>query len=315
MYYNKERKEKYLKACNYDNLQFIELLFKLSSPVEYQKNKDLCEYNRKEIIELLTAFNFKSRTTLVTACVYLSNYYAWCDNEGLIDISTYNQYESKRSNSIIEEVLPKELLNERYFTKEELLGYMSNVYDISNKFIMYAIFCGLDKDELINLKKTDLNEKEKTIALYTGEIIPVDDLFIELMKKTIDSQYYNPDGELTSKRYDLYEYANSPYVLRKTKRYDDLPWTYIILNKRFVMIKKQTGNRFLSVPVIYNNGMINYIKENLDVSLRVAFSEKTNGRVYKYTGEVEELIGKFRSKRTFRALKRDIIDEFIDCFE
>jgi hypothetical protein len=40
MYYNKERKEKYLKACNYDNLQFIELLFKLSSPVEYQKNKD-----------------------------------------------------------------------------------------------------------------------------------------------------------------------------------------------------------------------------------------------------------------------------------
>jgi hypothetical protein len=81
------------------------------------------------------------------------------------------------------------------------------------------------------------------------------------------------------------------------------------------MIKKQTGNRFLSVPVIYNNGMINYIKENLDVSLRVAFSEKTNGRVYKYTGEVEELIGKFRSKRTFRALKRDIIDEFIDCFE
>lgn len=332
MFHN-ERKLRFLNEylVEESTRSFVKYIFETSEPVERQEGIiigkdgiDLCEFSRDQVLGLYKKFNYKTRKTLYSVSYFLTYYYAWCAEQGY-DVSPFNQYDSKLSNSIIEEVIPREFLLKRYFTKIEFMEYMNNVKDPSNKFMMYALYNGVNLDELINLTIDDLDTKNKEVLLFSGRRIKVDDLFISLMQQANEALYYNPDGDNSNRRYDLYEYAESKYVIKPTKRGDgSVPITKFVLTNRMKDIKNQSGNLDLTVLVIIKNGLINYIKEKLNMSLKEAMTETVATKVdtdddndesivskgvkYAHYEDVKEKIEEFGSNITVRALRKELED-------
>jgi integrase len=319
--YNMEQKERYLDNCKYEDttIETIKIIFRASADVEKFYNTDVSLFNRLQVYDFLKKLNAKSRNYLRSACIYLSDYYNWCYSEHLVPTNIIgNQFDVNMTRGLIEEIIPREMLANKYFTQEELIEYINNQKDVSNKFILYALYLGVkgeEYQELINLKMEDLDEQNKVLRLITGRTIQVDDLFIDLMKQTNDSNFYYADGVKKILRNGANEYLPSRYVLKQCKTgTSDSPITKGILQPRLGVIKEASGNQYLTVSVIYKNGLINYIKKQYakeNITLKQAMTSMINGAEYEFEKQTQDYTYEFGSKITTRMLRLEIKD-YID---
>mgnify|MGYP001193193875 CR=1 FL=1 len=322
--FNEDQKLRYLRNCNYaeTTIETIKIIFKATSRVEEYYNKDLCEFTQAEVNDLLKSMGNKSRAYLKGVCVYLENYYNWCLSEGLIS-DVINKYNPVFVTNIINEIVPKELLYNKYFSKAKLLEYINNIADITNKFITYALYYGISIEELVHIKMDDLDINNKILYLSkTNRNIKVDDMFVKIMQDANKAEFYNEDGSMIAlDKIGLYGYRESEYVLKHMNRtqIDNQPLTKAMIAKRLSTIKEQSGNEFLTAPTLYKNGLINYIIEKFKedkgiINLETILFDKINGKLYTYDEDTQKYIEEFGSQITVRMLRRELKD-YIDCFK
>lgn len=293
--YNEQQKNRYLKQSDMteDSKNLFIRISSTAAKVEALKDLDLSNFNRSEVIDLLKAYNSRSREYLSLICNHYAKYYSWCSAEGLVDSSNFtNWYDVKLSQPIIKEVVPSELLDAKYFDDEKMYEYVEMVKDHQNKLLLYAPYIGIDgvdHVDLINLRIEDLHESRKAITLYSGRVAYVDDLFIELIKNADNSVRYdrNGDGQLTRKPTT---YGESQYVLKVCgDKNKDTLITGNNIRQRYLTIKEQTNNRYLNIQTVGKNGLINYIKRYFDekgVSLYDALYKKKDEKVVKRNNEI-----------------------------
>jgi hypothetical protein len=182
-WYNKEQKERYIEMCKYEltTIESIKVLFTISSMVESRNKKDLSLFDSNQIIELLKKINSKSRKFLRATCVFFSDYYNWCVSENLVPSNNLgNPYDVSRVKGIIDMVIPKEVLKNKFFIKEEFYKYLDNLFDPSNKLLAYCLYLGIrgqENEEIRKLKSSDLNEKRKEVRLFNLKSYFADMLF------------------------------------------------------------------------------------------------------------------------------------------
>jgi integrase len=319
--YNPKQKEWYMKDSNYEETT-VELLEKIFNSTEFEENnvfeKDVCYFNQLEVTDLLKSLNSKSRLRLQNICVYLKKYYDWCYRKNIVQ-NIDNPFDRTITDIIIDDIIPKEDISDKYFNEETLLEYKDKVKDPMNKFILYAIYSSIKGDEycdLVNLKMSDLDEKNKTVTTISGRIVEVNDLFIQLMKDADRQTHYYPNGEIPETNFDNNRYPDSPYVIKTCRATPD-PVKYQIVANRLKVIKNQTENEFMSVNILYKNGLVNYIQKKFalkNITLKTALTQKINGRTYTYDTETEQYIKEFGSLITVRMLRREIVD-YLNCYE
>lgn len=315
--YNSDQKIRYMNNCRFENttIDLIEKIFNATQLEEEQYGKDLVEFNQIEVTDLLKSFNSKSPQRLRSNCFYLNDYYLWCYNEGLVE-SIINPYEKDIIDAIVDDIIPIEQLCGRFFSKEDVVEvYMPNILDVSNKFILYASFYGIKMDELINLKMSDLNYDNHTVTLINGRIIKVDSLFINLMVDTNDQTQYFEDGIEKESNFNKYDYIQTEYVIKtcSTRNVKDIVNSSYIIH-RLSVIKKQAGNDYISSSTIYNNGLINYVKERYEeqgISIKTALYQRINQKLYTYDKQTAIYIKEYGSKKTVRILRMEVND-YID---
>jgi hypothetical protein len=317
--YNEEQKMRFLDNCSYEmsTVEVVKLTFNKTELVERQHNKDLSEFIRPDVVDLLKSFNSKSKRRLQVLCKYFSDYYNWCKSEGLVT-DPVNQYDRLMTESIINDVIPSEALNNKYFTEEDLIGYMDNVPDVTNKFIMYGIFNGIrgdNYDNLVNAKIEDYDPVTKTLKLKSGLVIKVNSLLYNLMWQADDDTHYYADGIEKESRFRKFEYLRTGYIIKPTiNGGDNSPVLRGIIHGRLATIKKQVGNEFISGSTLYKNGLVSYVKKRFEergIDLKSAITEKINGLSYRYEKDTQTYIEEFGSKMTPRMLRSDI-DEYLD---
>ena len=330
-YYDKTKlqKKRYLENCKFEEPTrvVIDKWFRASAKIEEQEGTDLANFNRIQVINLFKSFNSKSRLTLASVSLYFSDYYNWCMVEGLVDQSNFtNQYDTKRVKSIIEEIIPVEMILNKIFTKNDIIeSYLEKVLDPVNKFTMYAPFCGIYGEEatdLINLTMNDIDEEKKVAHLLSGKEIRIDDLFIELAKSADAAKEYAPEGVNTvnnANRGERYVYDESYYILKSCDTGKiNVPISYKVLSTKYRMIQKQTGNKFLNGNNLYKSGLLNYIKEQFEnqhgISFKKALFDKKGRKEYTYAKELQEYINEFGSNMTVRMLRLRF-GEFVDLYE
>jgi hypothetical protein len=324
------RKKRFIENCNYNEptIPVLEMWFNKVAPIEKTTGKDLAEFTRDEIINLYKSFNLRSKQTLLTATYFFFNYYNWCLSEKYVT-NTINQFDPNMIKSVIDEAIPIELLGDKYYRKQEMYDYIDMVYDPVNKFILYAPFrgcLGAEGEDIIHLKLSDINEETKTVNLYSGKILKVDDLFIKLAKEADKQMLYQPDKEAIN-YYGRLSYDESSYIIKTCRtKSKDTPVRYPILQQKIRLIKKQTGNRFINLKNSYDNGLINYIKERFEeigVTLRNGLYLKKNVSQYEYSQQLEQFISEFNkgvdikeinNGVTGRMLRRNLQD-IIDYYE
>jgi hypothetical protein len=169
--------------------------------------------------------------------------------------------------------------------------------------------------ELVNIKASDVNKENMTVKLIDREDeAEVDKQWIELMENANNSKSYDEDGKIDNpnRRPDLYNYTESDYVLKYTKRKEsnNIPLSESAMKKRARIIKEQTRNSQLNESDIRLNGLINYIKNKYcekGITLETAILQT------KYYTETKEYIKKFGSNIHPRTLKSNIKD-YLACF-
>jgi hypothetical protein len=316
--YNELQKRRYLENCKYEETtkETITMMFRGAARVEKRYKADLSSFNRPQVVELLKSYNSRSPHYLKIMCIYYADYYNWCLSEGLVDPSNVvNQYDSSLVKGIIKEIIPIELIKGKFYTKKDILEYLDCIIDISNKFLMWAIFIGIKGDnysELSNLKMEDLDEENKVVKVG-DRLHPVDNLFIELMKKTNEAKFYYPEGKLKDYHYNKNVYDESIYVLKNCRSGKvNTPVTKQYYTLRMRYIKMQTGNKFITASTLYRNGLINHIKEYYEakgITLEEALFHEINNKLYTYDRETERVIKEFGSKMTVRMLRLQLKDK------
>jgi len=313
--YNIEQKQRYIKTDRFEEStqELLERIFISSETSENQFGKDISQFNQIEVKDFLTGLNSQSPRRLQSTCIFLSDYYEWCYKEGLVD-SIVNPFDKRITSIIINDIIPKEVLNDKFFTKNELLEMINNIADVSNKFVVYALYNGITCDELTALKISDLDFDNNEVKFNTGRTIKVDTLFKHLMIETQDQTHYYDDGIEKESKFNKYTYAESDYVLKicGTKECDMVNSQYI--QKRLRITKKQMENKFISTTTLFKNGLINYIKEQYskeNISLKKALFDEINGKMYTYDIQTQQYIYDFGSKITVRMLRMEVKD-YID---
>jgi len=317
--YNEEQKKRYLRYCTdiheLGTINLIEKVFNSTEMAETQFDKDVSLFNQLEVADYIKGLNSKSRGTLSSNCSQLNKYYNWCKNEEHLVSSIINPFDNRGIKNIIDGILPKEDLNLKFFRKEQFLKMLDEVIDVSNQFIAYAFYCGLSKDELINLKIGDLYFENKQLKLITGRIIDVDDLFIFLIQKTNDNKQYLPYGIDNESRNKSNYYHKTDYVIKACRsKADQISQQYV--TTRMKIIKEQMGNEFISIPSLQLNGLINYIKEKFaeqKIDLKTALlSEKVRNKedlsLYVHDKKTQQYMKEFGSKKPVKYLRMEIED-------
>lgn len=318
--YREQQKMRYLKQCRYEEptKEVIISAFKGACKVEKFYEKDLSEFNQQEVIYLLKRVGGRTRNYLYVLCSFFADYYTWCLSEKLIQ-DVDNKYVLEKYTMMIENVMPHDSMEERFFTKKVFLEYLDKIYAPENKLISYAIYLsilGEDFEELIHMRIEDLDEENKEMSLVTGRVVKVDDLFIELLKAANSKMFYDEDGKLqsSSRRVDLYNYIENGYVLKQLTRGTNKPVTKSTIIGRLTTIKKQSGNKSMTPLVIYKNGLVEHIRGRFDekgMSLEEAFMSKvlsTKKKIYKNLyEEIQEYIDEFGSTISAKTLKNDVV--------
>lgn len=319
--YNEEQKKRYLAQCKYedDTKTLITSIFNRLEKNENFYEKDVCQFIRPEVVDLLKSFNSKSPLRLQGDCIYLKDYYDWCIIEGLAD-NVVNPFDQSEIMDIIDELIPKEMLNQKFFTKEDLLAdIFSNVPDPCNQFLPYAIFSGVKGDkyvELINLRIEDLDKEAKTLKLITGRTIEVDDIFIKLMVAANNSDEYFKDGIPKDNTRKNNEYCKTGYIFRvcNTSKDGDGIVSYGFISIRLLFITSQCDNKFISASTLYKNGLVNHVKKRYaeqNISLKDAILAQDHGKKYTYDSDTDKYIHEFGSIMLARMFRRQVGD-YID---
>ena len=325
MFYNENQKIRYIEKSGMreDRAEGFKIILNTATKVELQEDMDLAFFTRNQVINLLKAYNSRSKKYLGLVCKHFSNYYEWCMEESIVDKGDVtNWYDVRLSKPIIDEVLPLSLIEDKYFNKEMMMTYLDDVIDVTNKFILYAPFVGIDgsdHEDLKYLKIDDIDSSSKTVMLHSGKVLKIDKTFYDLAHAANAARKYDKNGmgdDLRGKT----TYAKSKYILKICEfAKEDTPIGKNTFIQRYGVIKEQTGNKLLNAKVIYKNGLINYIKEYFSmrgVSLRDAIFEKTASDVarYKYAKEFSDAINEFGSVIKPEFLRMEI-KEIIDLYE
>lgn len=320
--YNPEQKKRYLDFCereaiyNTTTIELNERVFSATEMSEKQFDKDVSKFTQPEVVDLLKGLNFASPRTLQMYCSFLSNYHSWCYNiEKIID-SIIDPFDKRIAKGIIESIITKDDLEDKHFSKTKMLEMIDCVMDVSNRFIAYALYCGLSIKELINLKINDLDFENNKLTLISGRIIVVDELFRQLMIQTDAQEQYFFDGVIKESRSNAFDYVKSEYVLKSCNSSGNSDIIKrSVFSARIKVIKTQMDNNFVSVSVLNRNGLINHIKERYEengMTLKKALLEKVKN-VYKYDKQTEEYVKEFGMNTEVRMIRfeaKDYIDKF-----
>jgi integrase len=224
-FFNSEIKNKFLgKFENADTQDVYSRIFKKSSEIEFEKDKDLYDFEDSELESFIeNQLKPKTKESARTYCNVLSSYIQW---------AIENKYSSQLVNPIrrrqeyFYNFVQENKLYINVHEKDDILRMLLNRQD---GFIIQGLWEGIQGNqvcELVNLKVTDINPEEKTIILrdnkgnITRVLTDVEDKTIDMaLLANKEEEYYKRNGEVdfSSNVKEVARLPKSEYVLKGTK--------------------------------------------------------------------------------------------------
>lgn len=292
MYYQDGRKEEFLREYILQKERaFYRSLFNVTYPYEKRLNRDLCEMNTEEILEILkpykasTAFAMRSR---------ISKYIEWCRMKGYCKVNPASKHllQGDKIKAVSEEAKVTSYISPglyRKYLKRILNSPESNnaAYDLPIFMSLYECVTDVSMMNLAHLRMGDM--VGDCLCLYSGETVQVSQ---ELM------------AALTEARKVEVLFSHSYLSKLNVKRYPDSIWATpqkatdismtAFFTKRYKEITRLIGDESLQKRTVRRSGFFNYViarckQEGIDVARHM----KTYTREY-FPAHIYE--GYFREK-------------------
>ena len=167
--YNRDRKEIYITekyATTTIDKYFLDNLFKKTEPFETELDKDVCNFTTKEIENMYKTLDYQSYDSIIVANNGLSQYTAWCMNQGFLFDSQnhFGEFDRTRLSGLINRVV----MDLKMVSRETVLKWCDELPNPSDAFVILALFEGIrgrHYTELFDLTENDINMNDETIYI------------------------------------------------------------------------------------------------------------------------------------------------------
>lgn len=247
-------------------------IFILSSRKEFKLNKDLSDFTFNEIEDVLISFNSNNVNTIQSYGRVISSYLNWCESNKIISRNLMSDLKSADFGNYLTN-------KEKYLTEKELQYIENNCINYQDAVILRLLFEGVSGksfSEIINLRKTDINEDTNELRLreeigntnsFSERIIKVSDRAMFLIIKAMSEKvYYKKNGEMNHHdNINPYtELVDNNFIIRPSITKTDIgnkPVNKHVIYRRIKAIADSLGDGNITSKLIQRSGMLFYAKE------------------------------------------------------
>ena len=225
--------------------------------IEEEKGKDVYDFDKSEIIDLIKNTPSLKVSTKLTLFSMISRYIDWTVNRGFNYIG--NPCDTINIHKILD--IDVEVTKEQYQSLHKFYSWLHGMKNaVSPIDIAMLVFMryGVNTKDMGNIKPNDIDRENLLLNTTNKGIpvsIPIDTMFIEYMDKAIDCY-----------EFDNIKYEYSDYILKPQQNMkSDIVTDVMIFNKYNVILKKSQQKR-LSISqlnlnrkydLLYNKFMLN----------------------------------------------------------
>lgn len=186
-----ELKDKFVDSLNYDNEESdraVRTYLGILRDVEEEKQKDLCDFDKEEIIRSVIDRCNEGASTVSVFFSLIVRYVNWCVDNGY----------SKRTDkiSISHDDYAPYVDKEFYYTEIDIYSFCQRLNNPVHKYLVAAPFFGIsnrdDYDELYGIRNEDvkiLNEETSVLSLGEREI-RVPTWFAKIVSESINTYVF-----------------------------------------------------------------------------------------------------------------------------
>ena len=263
--YNKERKEEFIKDIMRSRViqkTTLYAIFKKSEPFEEKFDKDCCQFNKEEAMEMFYGFKCKSIYTLLNNNTIMKAYSAFVEYyHGIQTEKVYEQLTIKDLKPCVAESKNKLL------TREDLDDIKTQLLNAVDKCIVEALWEGISgpaMSDITGLNEHQLNKENKKLHFKDGRMLNVTDvLFDDLIKCFAQVEYMCYGETLRIKPMVGYGrlYKERDNALGELDSEDRrFRWIYRKVQK----YREHVGMPWLTMKIIQNSGFAHYLKLGMD---------------------------------------------------
>lgn len=296
---NNELKEEFISKYYGATESFVRFIFASVESLEESLSKDLADFLKEEIIDMLRGFGSGSVESLRVKTSILRQYtnYYMSKNMSRDGINHYDEITTVE----LDECVNKVVKNNKYISREELLDLLKDFANPCDSYFMLAIYEGIGAygekmSELMLTSKSGI--KEHSIELYGGRIIEVSDELIKLAIESSEMEVYDNLIENINHKTTM---ALAPYGLilnpRTTCRNPmNVTSAYSRCTMKFMRLKEYLGISHMSMPRLQLSGCgyeLRKILEKNNTTYKEVFHTDEFQSVLKKYGYDNMQIGRF----------------------
>lgn len=191
-YYNEHFKKNYLqeKEKHIVSSNYIDVQFRKSSNMEFQLDKDICNWNICEIVKYYKSLNITSFEILICLNSIFSQYCQFCIEQNLTDNN--QNYFLGCTRELLLNCINKEILDKKIIVKETILKWVDELPNPKDQFILLSLFeFGKSKDfkDIVNAKPQDLDKQNKRLKLLDRDVY-ISSKLIDIIDDCNKENYY-----------------------------------------------------------------------------------------------------------------------------
>ena len=265
--YQKERKEEFIRDIMRSRViqkTTLYAIFKKTEPFEEKFNKDCCQFNKEEAMEMFYGFKCKSIYTLLNNNTIMKAYSAFA--EYYHNIKTEKIYES----FTIEDLKPcvAESKN-KLITRVDLDDIKDQLLNAVDRCIVEALWEGISgpaMSDITGLHENQLDKKQKRLHFDDGRILYLtEEMYEDLVGAFKQIEYVCYGETLRVKPMVGYGrlYKERDNALGELDSEDRrFRWIYRKIQK----FRDHVGMPWLTMKIIQNSGFAHYLKLGMDKS-------------------------------------------------
>jgi len=277
-----EVKEEFLEKQLKSTRSYYRYILKLADEFEVKLGKPIYNFNTEERDELLTVqYKNKNIFAFQTVLSPLKTYVDFCISPKNLVRHNENRFSSILTSNY-KVYISKQAKENSYIPLSECREFQSKLANYQDMLILELPNLGVrgrtekgnTLEELVNLREKDIEWEKKRLHLTknNGEErwIEVDDYTLDLLKKTINQDFYISNNGLKTKPNDdgVYERTERGRMINKTEYVFRIPGKnkhgkveYQFFASRIQRIQKWLGKPYISISNLYFSAIIEYSKK------------------------------------------------------
>lgn len=263
--YQRERKEEFIRDIMRSRViqkTTLFAIFKKTEPFEEKFDKDCCQFNKDEAMEMFNGFKCKSIYTLLNNNTIMKAYSAFA--EYYHGIKSEKVYESFTINDLKPCVAESK---NKLITREDLDDIKSQLLNAVDRCIVEALWEGISGTsmrDITGLQEGQLDKVLKQLHFEDGRVLNLtDELYEDLVSAFKQTKYICYGETLREKTLLGYgrlykERDNALGALDSEDR--RFRWIY----RKVQIFRDHVGMPWLTMKIIQNSGFAHYLKIGID---------------------------------------------------